>query len=100
MAVEAFVPSANQSIKTGIEKIRVKVLETLNYDFLNFGIGSEMATCLVLLLQSEEMKITWGEVWITGRVFQYLCSGLTRQFCIIERKSCFHTYFRNNTLSQ
>ncbi|GBM55488.1 hypothetical protein AVEN_27843-1 [Araneus ventricosus] len=100
MAVEAFVPSANHSIKTGIEKIRFKVVETLNYEFLNFGIGSEMAACQVLLLRSEEMKITFCEIWITGRVFQCLCSGLAPQFCLLERKSCFHTYFRNNTLAQ
>ncbi|GBN24045.1 hypothetical protein AVEN_265365-1 [Araneus ventricosus] len=46
---------------TGIIKIRTQVSDSLNDDFLDFFIGSEMATCQVLLQQSEEMKITWCE---------------------------------------
>ncbi|GBN40913.1 hypothetical protein AVEN_64921-1, partial [Araneus ventricosus] len=45
MVAEAFVPSVNQSIETGMEEIRVQIAETLNDGFLNFGIGSEMASC-------------------------------------------------------
>ncbi|GBO04224.1 hypothetical protein AVEN_216033-1 [Araneus ventricosus] len=56
MVVEAYVPSANQFIETGIEEIRIQVAEPLNDGFLNFGIGSEMATFQVLLQLSEEMK--------------------------------------------
>ncbi|GBN04449.1 hypothetical protein AVEN_46916-1 [Araneus ventricosus] len=59
MVVEAFVPLVHQSIKTGIEEIKVQVAETLNDGFLNFSIGSEMTTCQVLLQRFEEMKITW-----------------------------------------
>ncbi|GBM49987.1 hypothetical protein AVEN_210096-1 [Araneus ventricosus] len=64
MVVEAFLPSVNQSIEIGVEEIRVQVAEPLNDDFLNFGIGSEMAACLMLLQRSEEMKITWCEIWL------------------------------------
>ncbi|GBM72030.1 hypothetical protein AVEN_89787-1 [Araneus ventricosus] len=59
MVVEAFGPSVHQFIENGIEEIRVQVAEPLNDGFLDFGIGSEMATCKLLLQQSEEMKITW-----------------------------------------
>ncbi|GBM69220.1 hypothetical protein AVEN_210441-1 [Araneus ventricosus] len=81
MVVEAFVSSVNQSIETGIEKIRVQVAEPLNDGFLNFGIGSEVATCRVLFQRSEDMKITWCEIRAVGRVFQCLCGGRGRQFC-------------------
>ncbi|GBN72379.1 hypothetical protein AVEN_149271-1 [Araneus ventricosus] len=70
MVFEAFVPSVNQSIETGIEEIRVQVAEPLNDGFLHFGIGSEMATFQVLLQRSEEMKITWYEIRAVGRVFR------------------------------
>ncbi|GBM11463.1 hypothetical protein AVEN_240613-1 [Araneus ventricosus] len=56
MVVEAFVSLVNQSIETAIEEIRLQVAEPLNDDFLNFSIGSQMATCQVLLQRSEEMK--------------------------------------------
>ncbi|GBN01099.1 hypothetical protein AVEN_198810-1 [Araneus ventricosus] len=59
MIVKAFVPSVNQSIEIAIEEISVHVTEPLNDGFLNFVVGSEMATCQLLLQQSEEMKITW-----------------------------------------
>ncbi|GBO44343.1 hypothetical protein AVEN_140181-1 [Araneus ventricosus] len=41
----------HQFIETGIEEIWVQVSETLNSVFLEFSIGSEMATCQVLLQQ-------------------------------------------------
>ncbi|GBL95644.1 hypothetical protein AVEN_24845-1 [Araneus ventricosus] len=81
MVVEAFVPSVNQSIKTGIEEINVQITELLNYGFRNFGIGSNMASCQVLFQRSEEMKITWCEIRVLGRVFQCLCRGSAQQFC-------------------
>ncbi|GBM17587.1 hypothetical protein AVEN_80888-1 [Araneus ventricosus] len=59
-------------------KIRVQVAEPLNDSFLNFGIGSEMATCQVLLQRSEEMKITWCEIRNLGTVFKCLCGGRAR----------------------
>ncbi|GBL96698.1 hypothetical protein AVEN_111839-1 [Araneus ventricosus] len=62
MFVEVFVPSVNQSIETGLEGIRVQVAEPLNDYILNFGIGSEMAICQVLLQWSEEIKITWCDI--------------------------------------
>ncbi|GBO44631.1 hypothetical protein AVEN_105683-1 [Araneus ventricosus] len=80
MVVEAFVPLVNQSIETGIEGIGVQVAKPLNDGFLNFGIASDMATCQVLLQRSEEMKITWCEIWALGRVFQCICGGRARQF--------------------
>ncbi|GBL83829.1 hypothetical protein AVEN_132706-1 [Araneus ventricosus] len=70
MVVEAFVPSVNQSVETGIEEIRVQVAEPLNDGFLNFGIGPKIVTCQVLLQRSEEMKNTWYEIRTVGRVFQ------------------------------
>ncbi|GBM77601.1 hypothetical protein AVEN_165628-1 [Araneus ventricosus] len=79
MAVEAFVPSVNQSFEIGIEEIKVQVVEPLNDGFLNFGIGSEMTACQVLLQLSEEMKITWCEIRAIGRLFRRsaLCSSRT-----------------------
>ncbi|GBM07659.1 hypothetical protein AVEN_228160-1 [Araneus ventricosus] len=61
MVVEAFGSSVHQFIKTDIKEIRVQVADPLNEGFLEFGIGSEMVTCQVLLPQFEEMKITWCE---------------------------------------
>ncbi|GBN49179.1 hypothetical protein AVEN_116500-1 [Araneus ventricosus] len=80
MVVEASVPSVNQSIETGILEIGVQVGEPFNVGFLNFGIGSEMAKCQVLLQISEEMKITWCEIRTLGRMFQCLRGGRARQF--------------------
>ncbi|GBM09584.1 hypothetical protein AVEN_29435-1 [Araneus ventricosus] len=67
MIVGVFLRSVNQSIETGIEEIRVQVAEPLIDGFLNFGIGSEMATCRVLLQWSEDTKITWCEIRTVGR---------------------------------
>ncbi|GBL80981.1 hypothetical protein AVEN_83074-1 [Araneus ventricosus] len=53
----------------------VQVTELLNDGFLDFGIGSEMATCRVLIQQSEELKISCCETPAVGRVFQCLCGG-------------------------
>ncbi|GBN14458.1 hypothetical protein AVEN_170066-1 [Araneus ventricosus] len=75
MVVEAFVPSVNQSIETGVEEIRLQVAEPINEGFLNFGISS------VLLKRSEEMKITRCEIRALGRVFHCLCGGRDRKFC-------------------
>ncbi|GBM18590.1 hypothetical protein AVEN_47970-1 [Araneus ventricosus] len=72
MVVKAFVPSINQSIESGIEEIRVQVTELLNDGFLNFGIGSE--TCQELPQRPEEMKITWCERQVVGRVIQNIPS--------------------------
>ncbi|GBM11760.1 hypothetical protein AVEN_22901-1 [Araneus ventricosus] len=83
MVVEAFGPSVHQFIETDIEEIRGQVMEPLNDGFLDFGIGSEMATCQALLQQSEEMEITWWEIPAVGRVFQCLCGGRVRQFCTL-----------------
>ncbi|GBN33026.1 hypothetical protein AVEN_264403-1 [Araneus ventricosus] len=74
MVVEAFVSSVNQSIESGVEEIRVRVSEPLNDGFLNFAIGSEMATCRVLLQRPEEMNIIWFEIRAVGRVFQNIPS--------------------------
>ncbi|GBM23656.1 hypothetical protein AVEN_167148-1 [Araneus ventricosus] len=67
MVIEAFVPSVNQSIETGVEENKIQVTESLNYGFLNFGIGSEMASGQVLPQRSEEMTITCCEsgLWWT-----------------------------------
>ncbi|GBN91442.1 hypothetical protein AVEN_258546-1 [Araneus ventricosus] len=62
MVVVEFVPSVNQFIETSIKEIRVQVAETLNDGFRNFDIVPEMATCLVIIQRSEEMKITWCEI--------------------------------------
>ncbi|GBN22549.1 hypothetical protein AVEN_268179-1 [Araneus ventricosus] len=48
MVIEAFVPSVNQYIETGMEGIRFEVAEPFNDGFLSFGIGSEMETLEVL----------------------------------------------------
>ncbi|GBN94332.1 hypothetical protein AVEN_47723-1 [Araneus ventricosus] len=84
MVVEAFVPSVNQSMETGIEEIRVQVAEPLNEGVLHFHIDSKMATCQVLLQRSEEMKITGCEIRTVARVFQCLCGGRARQ-CRVSR---------------
>ncbi|GBL84565.1 hypothetical protein AVEN_191039-1 [Araneus ventricosus] len=81
MVVEAFRPSVYQFIKTGMEEIRLQVVDPLSYDLLAFGIGFEMATCWMLLQQSEEMKITWSEIPSIGKVLQCICGGRVRQFC-------------------
>ncbi|GBM00950.1 hypothetical protein AVEN_151402-1 [Araneus ventricosus] len=81
MVVEAFVPSLNESIETVLKENRVEVAEPLNDGFLNFSIGSEMATFQVLLQGSKEMKITWCEIRVVGRVFPCLCGGRGRQLC-------------------
>ncbi|GBO18378.1 hypothetical protein AVEN_210149-1 [Araneus ventricosus] len=75
MVVEAFGPSVNQPIETGIEEIRVLVAESLYDGFLNFGIGSEVATCQVLFQRSEDMKITYYEFRDVGRMFQNILSA-------------------------
>ncbi|GBM05149.1 hypothetical protein AVEN_197711-1 [Araneus ventricosus] len=79
----------------------IKVAVPLKDGFLDFGIGSEMATCKELLQRSEEMKITWYEILAVGRVLQCLCGGRDRQFRtpVFVKKSCFHTCFRDNTRS-
>lgn len=74
MVVEAFVPSVNQSIETGIREIRIQVSEPGNDGFLNFGIGSEMTSCQTLLQRSEEMKIPSCEIQAVERVFLYISS--------------------------
>ncbi|GBM96383.1 hypothetical protein AVEN_64086-1 [Araneus ventricosus] len=84
MVAEAFVPSVNQSIETGIEEIKVQVPEPLKEGFLNFVIGSEMAICQVVLQRSEEMKITWCEIRVVGRVFQSIPSEMLFQMHAIE----------------
>ncbi|GBM52141.1 hypothetical protein AVEN_189329-1 [Araneus ventricosus] len=81
MVVEAFAPLLNQSMETGIKEIKVQIAEPLNDRFLNFGNGSEKATCQVLLQLSEEMKITRCKIRPLGGVFQCLCGGRARQFC-------------------
>ncbi|GBM50770.1 hypothetical protein AVEN_35666-1 [Araneus ventricosus] len=70
MVIEAFVPSGNQSIESGIEEIRLQVTEPPKDGFLNFGIGFEMGTCQVLFKRLEEMKITWCEIWAAERITQ------------------------------
>ncbi|GBO31852.1 hypothetical protein AVEN_113709-1 [Araneus ventricosus] len=75
MIVRAFVPSVNQSIETGREEISVQIAEQLNDGFLDFGIGSGMVACQVLLQRSEEMKIIRCEIRAVGRVFHCLCGG-------------------------
>ncbi|GBN03228.1 hypothetical protein AVEN_5405-1 [Araneus ventricosus] len=75
MIVGAFVPSVNQSIETGIEEIMVQIVGQLNDGFLDFGIGSGMVACQVLLQRSEEMKIIRCEIRAVGRVFHCLCGG-------------------------
>ncbi|GBM16863.1 hypothetical protein AVEN_99756-1 [Araneus ventricosus] len=40
-----------------------------------------MATCQVFLQWCEEMKITWCDIRVLGRVFQRLCSRRARHFC-------------------
>ncbi|GBL61168.1 hypothetical protein AVEN_211934-1 [Araneus ventricosus] len=101
MVMEAFVPSVNYSIETGVEENRVQVTESLNYGFLNFGIGSEMASCQVLLQGSEDMKITCCEIRdvmdVLGR--PDLCSS--SEFVLPSSNSLKqnHTYFRELTLS-
>ncbi|GBO25829.1 hypothetical protein AVEN_266167-1 [Araneus ventricosus] len=97
MVVEAYMPSVHQNIETGIEETRVQIVETLNDGFLNFGVGSEMATYQVLLKWSEDMKITRCEIRAIGRLFQCLCGGRARQFCtpvFVKVNRCFHTYLR------
>ncbi|GBM51919.1 hypothetical protein AVEN_1503-1 [Araneus ventricosus] len=59
----------------------VKVMKTSKDGLLNLGIGSEIATCQVLLQCSKEMKITWCEIWAVRRLFQCLCGGRAPQFC-------------------
>ncbi|GBN09134.1 hypothetical protein AVEN_4279-1 [Araneus ventricosus] len=56
MVIEAFVQSVNQSIETFMEEIMVQVAEPFKDGFLNFSVGSEKATCQVLLQLPEEMK--------------------------------------------
>ncbi|GBM93865.1 hypothetical protein AVEN_49234-1 [Araneus ventricosus] len=95
MVAEAFVPSANQSIETGIEEIGVKVAEPLNEGFLNFSIGSEMTTYWVLLKRFEEMKISWCGIRTVGRVFQYIPSETLYQITCNRGR----VWFYNNRAS-
>ncbi|GBM18353.1 hypothetical protein AVEN_127805-1 [Araneus ventricosus] len=44
-----------------MEEISVQVLESFNDGFLDFGIGSEMATCQVTFQQFGEIQISWCE---------------------------------------
>ncbi|GBM70944.1 hypothetical protein AVEN_112000-1 [Araneus ventricosus] len=55
---------------------RNQVVEPLNDGVLNCNIGSEMATCQVLPQGPEEMKFTWCEIRVVGRVFQCLCGDV------------------------
>ncbi|GBM11853.1 hypothetical protein AVEN_26777-1 [Araneus ventricosus] len=68
-------------MEPGIKEIGVQVAEPFNDGSLNLGIGSEIATCQVLLQRSEEMKINWCDIRAVGRVFRCLCGGHARQFC-------------------
>ncbi|GBO25611.1 hypothetical protein AVEN_17461-1 [Araneus ventricosus] len=68
------MPSVIQSIETGIGEIRVQIAESLNDGFLNFGIDAELATYQVFLQRSEEIKITWYEIRVVGRMFQNIPS--------------------------
>ncbi|GBN40944.1 hypothetical protein AVEN_94326-1, partial [Araneus ventricosus] len=94
MVVEAFGPSVHQFIEDGIEEIRVQIAEPLNDCFLDFGIGSEMAKCQVLLQQSEQLKITWCEIPAVRRVFQCLYGGRARHFSWpVLSPSYFHFFW-------
>ncbi|GBM22224.1 hypothetical protein AVEN_273414-1 [Araneus ventricosus] len=70
MVVETFVPSVHQRIETGTGELSIKVVEPRQDGLLRFGIDSEMLTSQVLLQRSKEMKVTWCEVRVVGRVFQ------------------------------
>ncbi|GBL72479.1 hypothetical protein AVEN_115394-1 [Araneus ventricosus] len=102
MVVEAFVPSVNQSIETGIEEIRVQIAEPLNDGFLNFGIGFEIQ---VLYQRSEDMKITWCEIRAVGMLFQNIPSetlfeimcnrGRMQSGFVVQRQDTFREQSRS-----
>ncbi|GBM97440.1 hypothetical protein AVEN_254704-1 [Araneus ventricosus] len=78
MFAEALVPSINQSIETSIEEIRIQDAEPFNDGFLNFGIGSEMATCQVFFNCLKRL------VHDPGCMFHYIPSETLNQIRVIE----------------
>ncbi|GBN36279.1 hypothetical protein AVEN_146978-1 [Araneus ventricosus] len=93
MDAEAFMPSVHQSVETCIEELRFQVTEPFNDGFLNFGIGSGMAACQVLLQRSEDMNITQCEVGAVRKVvplslWWWTCWTVLHT-CFRKIKSCF-----------
>ncbi|GBM05188.1 hypothetical protein AVEN_197741-1 [Araneus ventricosus] len=76
-------------------RIIVQVAVPSNDGFLNFGIGSEMATCQVFLQRSEEMKITWCEIRAIRIVFQNIPTQ-TQFEITCNRGLCGSALSRNN----
>ncbi|GBN98560.1 hypothetical protein AVEN_6307-1 [Araneus ventricosus] len=83
MVAEAVWQSVHQFMELGMEEIKVQAAEPFNDGFLDFAIGSEIATCEVLLQYSEEMEITLCEIQAVGRAFQCLYCLIVLHICLV-----------------